>query len=98
MYPENSKFSSEMTSMWVRTSTTRYDDQIKNFQTQTDEFSHLPKYLANTTTHKFVHSTPDLCIIAILICCSVLSPSDLLSSNLYFADVRKISETAMKCK
>lgn len=71
-------------------STISYKGEIKNYQTETDDFSHLQTCLSNTAPHKCVHPIPDLCLIAIQVC------SVLLLSDLYFE--KNTSEIAMKNK
>lgn len=68
--------SAELVFISVRTSTISYDGKIKNYQIQTDDFSHLQMCLSNIALHKCVHSTHDLCLIAIQVC-SVHLQSDL---------------------
>lgn len=85
-------FSAELIFISVRTSTISYDGKIKNYQIETDDFSHLQTCLSNIASHKCVYSTPDLSLIVIQIC------SVLLLSDFYFVSEKNTSEIAMKNK
>lgn len=85
-------FSAELVFISVRISTISYDGKIKNYRTETDDFSHFLMCLSNIAPHKCVHIIPDLCLIAIQVC------SVLLLSDLYFVSEKNTSEIVMKNK